>query len=249
MQNLIIITIASFVVPFTFGLGGLGPAVALIPILVFLGVPFTTARSTGLFINLMTTISITAYNLKSKNLNLKLALPVVLASTTFAPIGAYISFTVPEGVLGLVFAAFLFFAGTVTLIPRKKRKYRTKCSMFVPAAVGASAGLVSGLLGIGGGGIISPMLMIYGLNPKVVATLTAFSVPFSSFVSFLTYWKLGGVRLSLMLTSAVPAIIAGYTSGYISHKYLSSSAVRKLLGVIFYILAIKFALKFLHTLP
>ena len=63
MPNPAVIAIVSFVVAFTFGLGGLGSAVALIPILVFLGVPFIIARATGLFVNLMTTISITAYNL------------------------------------------------------------------------------------------------------------------------------------------------------------------------------------------
>ncbi len=242
MPNPAVIAIVSFVVAFTFGLGGLGSAVALIPILVFLGVPFTIARATGLFVNLITTISITAYNLKSKNLSFGLAVPVVLTSIVFAPIGAYVSFIVPGKIVGFIFTAFLFFAGTITFIPRKRKAYRTDCSKFVPAAVGALAGFLSGLLGVGGGGIISPMLMLYGLNPKVVVTLTAFSVPFSSFASFLTYWKLGGVNWSLILASAVPAIFAGYTSGYVTHRYLSSSTVRKLLGVIFYILAIRFIL-------
>jgi len=70
-------------------------------------------------------------------------------------------------------------------------------------------------LELGGGGTVSPMLMLYGFDPKVVVTLTAFSFPFSPLASFLTYWKFGGVDWSLILTSAVPAILAGYMSRYI----------------------------------
>ncbi len=245
MPSLILVSIVAFITAFVFGLGGLGSAVALIPILVFIGVPFPIARSTGLFTNFISTSSITAHNIKHGRVNYRLALPVVVASILFAPIGAYVSFAIPERVVGIAFTAFLFFAGTMVFVPKNSEFYRSDSPILVPALVGALAGFVSGLLGIGGGGIISPMLILYGFDPKIVTTVTALSVPFSSFTSFLAYWKLGGVDWPLLLSAAIPAVFAGYLAGYVTHRYLKPQQVKKLLGLIFYVLAIKFAMKFI----
>jgi len=242
MPSLILIAIVAFLTTFVFGLGGLGSAVALIPILVFIGVPFPIARSTGLFTNFISTASITAHNIRHGKVNYRLALPVAITSILFAPLGAYVSFAIPERVVGIAFTAFLFFAGTMVFIPKKREVYRS--SLLVPMSVGAIAGFVSGLLGVGGGGLISPMLILYGFDPKVITTVTALSVPFSSFTSFLTYWQLGGVDWSLILSTAIPAVFSGYSAGYITHRYLKPHHVKKLLGIVFYILAIKFAMKF-----
>ncbi len=245
MVEPLVIAIIAFLTAFVFGLGGLGSAVALIPILVFLGISFPIARSTGLFTNFVSTASITVHNIGHRKINLKLALPVVVTSILFSPVGAYVSFLVPERIVGIAFTAFLFFAGTMVFIPKKGGEGRKDCSPAYPLFVGALAGFLSGLLGIGGGGLISPMLILYGIDPKVVTTVTAFAVPFSSFTSFLAYWKLGGVNWIITLSTAIPAMLAGYFAGYVTHRYLSPSQVKKILGIIFYVLGVKFAMKFL----
>ncbi len=244
MPSLILVTVVAFLTTFVFGLGGLGAAVALIPILVFIGVPFPIARSTGLFTNFISTASITTHNVRHGKVNYKLALPVIITSILFAPLGAYVSFIIPERVVGIAFTAFLFFAGTMVFIPKKREVHKSESSLFVLMTVGSIAGFISGLLGVGGGGIISPMLILYGFDPKVITTITALSVPFSSFTSFLTYWQLGGIDWPLILLTSVPAVFSGYLAGYITHRYLKPHHVKKLLGVIFYILAIKFLMKF-----
>ncbi len=244
MPSLILVSIVAFLTTFVFGLGGLGSAVALIPILVFIGVPFPIARSTGLFTNFITTVSVTAHNVRHGKVNYKLVLPVIVTLILFAPLGAYVSFAIPERAVGLAFTAFLFFAGTMVFIPKKREVYRDKGSVVVLMAVGAITGFISGLLGVGGGGIMSPMLLLYGFDPKMVTVLTASSVPFSSFTSFLAYWKLGGVDWLILLSTAIPAVFSGYLAGYVTHRYLKPHHVKKLLGIIFYILAIKFSTKF-----
>ncbi len=245
MPSLILVSAVAFVTAFVFGLGGLGSAVALIPILVFIGVPFPIARSTGLFTNFISTVSITAHNIRHGKVNYRLALPLVTTSVLFAPIGAYVSFVVPEKVVGIAFTAFLFFAGTMVFVPKKRESYRKDSPILVPALIGAVSGFIAGLLGIGGGGIRSPMLILCGFDPKIVTAVTAISVSFGSFTSFLAYWKLGGVDWPLLLSAAIPAVFAGYLAGYVTHRYLKPQQVKKLLGLIFYVLAIKFAMKFI----
>jgi uncharacterized membrane protein YfcA len=244
MVNTFEIATVSFLTSFIFGLGGVGAAVVLIPFLVFLGVPFPLARPAGLFTNFASTFSVTIHNLKKNLIDLRFAFPIVIASILTAPIGAYCSHLVPEKVVGIAFTAFLFFAGVMVYIP-KKGIFRENSSIALPLFTGGLAGFVSGFLGVGGGGLISPILTVAGFNPKKVATVTAFAVPFSSITGFFTYWKMGSVDWTITLFSAVPAVFAGYLAAYISHKYLKPQHIKKVLGIIFFLLGIKFLTKFI----
>jgi len=232
-----------FAFSFVFALGGIGAAVAIVPILVFLGIPFTIARPTGLFSNFMSTGSATFYNLRKGLLDFKLALPLIISSIILSPIGAYSSHLLPEKVVAVAFTAFLFFAGAMVYIP-KKAVFEERTSIFYPIAIGSLAGFVSGFLGVGGGGLISPLLILLGYNPKKVAVTTAFVVPFSSFTGFLAYWKMGSVDWMILLFAAIPSLIAGYIASYITHRYLKPQQVKKLLGILFFVLGIKFFFKF-----
>ena len=74
-------------------------------------------------------------------------------------------------------------------------------------------------------------------------------VPFSSFVGFLTYLKLGSVDWTITLAASLPAFFAGYIGTHIAHNYLNPKQIKKLLGVLFYIVGIKFLTRWLSTTP
>jgi uncharacterized membrane protein YfcA len=243
MANVSEIALVSFITSFLFALGGLGSAVALIPILVFLGVPFNLARPTGLFTNFFSTFSATVHNLKERLIDFKMAFPIIAFSIITAPIGAYASHFVPEKIVAIAFTCFLFFAGTMVYMP-KREVFKEKNPILISSLTGGLAGFVSGFLGVGGGGIISPLLIAFGFNPKKVAPVTAFSVLFSSFIAFITYAKLGSVDWSITLSAAIPAGVAGYLAAYVGHKLLNPKQIKRILGMLFFILGIKFLLKF-----
>ncbi len=238
------ISALSFFLSFVFALGGIGAAVALIPSLVFLGVPFKVARPAGLFTNFLSTGSASLHNIKEKIVDFKLALPIIAASVIASPFGAYASTLLPQKIVGLSFMAFLLFAGVMVYIP-KKEVYKRTSGLLYPVAIGALAGFVSGFLGIGGGGLISPLLILGGYNPKAVAATTAFIVPFSSITGFFAYWKIGSVDWAVTLSASLPGFVGGYAAAYVAHRYLKPSHIKKLLGVIFFILAFKFGAKYL----
>ncbi len=242
------IGIVSFIASFVFALGGVGAAVVIIPVFVFLGVPFTMARPAGLFTNFISVASASIHNLRSGMIDFeffKIILPMIITSIIVPPFGAYISHFVYDKTIGIIFALFLFFAGAMIYIPKKRESYKEQIGILTSVSIGAVAGFISGLLGVGGGGIISPLLLFAGLNPKKVAITTALVVPFSSLTAFLTYWKLGSVDWLLTVSAAIPAIFAGYIAAHISHKYLKPQHIKKLLGIIFFVLAIKLLLKFI----
>ena len=241
-MNPIVISFVSFVISFVFALCGLGSALALIPTLVFLGVSYTYARSTGLFVNLVTTLSITVHNIRARKVKSKIALPIIVFSVLSSPLGAYTSVLIPQKVVGLSFLCFLVFSVVITLFPIKKIGKSENIPIYVLGFIGLLAGFISGLLGVGGGAIISPLLLIAGMSPKVVITVTPLSVVFSSLTSFISYAKLGGVDWIITTYASIPAVFAGYLAGRIAHK-LKAKTIRKVLALVLLIMAIKFGLK------
>ena len=122
---------------------------------------------------------------------------------------------------------------------KEQKSYREDRPYVALSLIGMFAGLLSGLLGVGGGGIISPLMLMLGFNPKKITAITAFVVPFSSFSGFLTYWVLGSVDWRLLIIAS-SAGITGATLGTIfMHKKLNPQTVKRILAIILLIMAVK----------
>ena len=235
----------SFVAAFIFALGGVGAAIILIPILVSLGIPINVAKPVGLFYNTVSLTGASINNIKNKRLDFKLGIPIIIFSFLFAIGGAYLSKFIPNKIILILFIGFLLFSGSMFLFHKKKEEdsYREDRPYVALSAIGAFAGLLSGLLGIGGGGIISPLMLMLGFNPKKITAITAFVVPFSSFSGFLTYWAMGNIDWKLIIIASV-AGVAGATLGTIfMQKKLNAGTVKKILAIILLIMAVKLIFK------
>ena len=231
----------SFTAAFIFALGGVGAAIILIPILVSLGIPINVAKPVGLFYNTVSLTGASINNIKNKRLDFKVGIPIIIASFLFAIAGAYISKFIPNKIILYLFIGFLLFSGFMFLFHKKKQKenYRNDTPYLKLTLIGAFAGLLSGMLGIGGGGIISPLMLMIGFNPKKITAITAFVVPFSSFSGFLTYWAMGNIDWKILGIASV-AGIAGATLGTIfMQKKLNANTVKKILAVILLLMAAK----------
>ena len=243
----ILIFIVSFVSAFTFALGGVGAAIILIPILVSLGIPMNIAKPVGLFYNTISLTGASVNNIKSKRLDFRIGIPIILSSFVFASLGAYLSKFIPTRIILLLFIAFLLFSGFMFLFHRKKQAehYRDDVPYLQLSLIGALAGLLSGMLGIGGGGIISPLMLMARFEPKKITAITAFVVPFSSFSGFLTYWAMGNIDWQILGIASL-AGLAGATLGTIfMHKRLNSQTVKKILAILLLAMAAKLIFKIL----
>ena len=241
----ILIGIISFVAAFVFSLGGVGAAIILIPILVSFGIPINIAKPVGLFYNTVSLTGASVSNIKNKKLDFKLGIPIIIFSFLFAVLGAYLSKFIATEIILFLFILFLLFSGLMFLFYKKKEQetYRDDTPWAWLSAIGAFAGLLSGMLGIGGGGIISPLMLMLGFNPKKITAITAFVVPFSSFSGFLTYWSMGSVNWELLIIASA-AGFTGATLGTIyMQKKLDTKTVKKILAFILLAMAIKLSWK------
>ena len=168
-------------------------------------------------------------------------IPIIVFSFLFAIVGAWTSQFIPKNIILILFIGFLLFSGFMFLFHKKNGQdtYREDRPYVALSAIGAFAGLLSGMLGVGGGGIISPLMLMLGFNPKKIAAITAFVVPFSSLSGFLTYWAMGNINWKLLIIASV-AGVAGATLGTMfMHKKLNPQTVKKILAYILLLMAIK----------
>lgn len=240
-----LIIVISFIAAFIFSLGGVGAAIILIPILISFGIPIGIAKPVGLFYNTVSLAGASISNIKNKRLDFKMGIPIIIFSFLFAIVGAYLSKYISTKIVLILFVVFLIFSGFMFLLFKSKHQktFREDVSIVPLSLIGVIAGLLSGLLGIGGGGIISPLMLMLGVNPKKIAGITAFVVPFSSFSGFLTYWSMGNVDWRLMIIISIAGLGGAGLGTMFMHRNLNPAIVKKILAVILLLMAVKMIFK------
>ena len=232
------IFIITFILSAFFALGGIGSATALVPILDMVGLNFNFAKAIGLFVNTSTTITSSIMNIKRKVLDIKFAFPLAISLALTAPIGAYLSKFIPEHFVKTLFILFLFFAGSMILFGKKEKKFNFT-SPFIMPVLGGIVGIISGLLGIGGGSLLLPILIMLGFDTKKVAVAMSFVIPFSTFTAFITYLSFTKINWILLIVAAIGAILGGVVGNYIMHFHLNQKQIKKIIGILMYIIAVK----------
>ncbi len=222
-----------------FAIAGLGSAVALVPTLNIAGLSFEMARVSGLFVNSISTITTSFLNLKKQLFDINFVAPLVFSSVIFAYIGAKISLMVDVELVKTVFGVTLLIIATMILFFKAPHNEKNQKSKSILIFAGSMGGLFSGFLGIGGGSIISPILLLFGYDIKKISIGISFVIPFSSIVAFGSYASVLELDYLLLGIVGTGAYIGGIIGNYILHFKISPNAIKKILAIALYIIAIK----------
>jgi uncharacterized membrane protein YfcA len=223
-------------------MAGLGAAFLFVPLFYYMGVPLDEAVPTALLLNVVSLLFATVNYWRGKLINFRVGLPVLVVAVILSPFGARLTPHVDKKLLLGLFAAFLVFAGFMMLFFRaKKRDGKLGRAVEVGAggAVGGVAGFLGGLLGVGGGNFIVPVLNWLGLDPKVAAGTTALVVVFSSFSGFMGHATLGGLDPLFIGITAVMAAGGSIVGSQVMKTKLSSTQLKKVIGVLLWLIAAK----------
>jgi uncharacterized membrane protein YfcA len=106
--------------------------------------------------------------------------------------------------------------------------------------IGISAGILAGLVGVGGGIIIVPALVyFFGLDQKTAqGTSLAVLLPPTGLLAFLQYYREGHVEVKLALMIIIGVLVGGWFGGQFAMS-LPQATLRKAFAVIMVIAAIK----------
>ncbi len=85
----------------------------------------------------------------------------------------------------------------------------TSVTLWLVVGLGLLVGLLSGLFGVGGGFLMTPLLMMIGIPPTVAAATDANQIVAASASGTLAHWRLGNVdfKMGLLL------LVGGFTGG------------------------------------
>src|SRR2546430_17678153 len=111
-------------------------------------------------------------------------------------------------------------------------------------ALGCAAGVLSGLIGIGGGVLIVPALVyLFGMNQHKAqgTSLGALLLPIGA-LAFWEYYKAGNVDVKAAIIIAVTFTIGGYFGGRFA-QHISEPVLRRIFAVLLIGVAIRMLTK------
>ncbi len=242
MTLYIVSAIAVFIFSGLLAMAGLGAAFLFVPLFYYLGVPLAEATPAALLLNVVS-LMFAAFNYwRGKLVNWRVGLPVLIAAVILSPLGARLTPFVDKKLLLGMFAAFLVFAGFMMLFAKVKAREKPLSQTAEAAAgagVGTVAGFLGGLLGVGGGNFILPVLNWMGLDTKVAAGTTAVIVVFSSLSGFLGHATMGSIDPVFIGITAVSAALGSIIGSQLMKTKVSNAQLKGIIGILLWVIAVK----------
>ncbi len=242
MLEPLLLIVFGFFIGILASMTGVGGGVFIVPILTFFYdfSPLASATGTSLTAIIFTAIASTINYARQKRIYYKTGLLLAVTAAPGAYFGGWIAKTTDERILGTVFGIFLVLvaARMIFSLARKKTNHeaisaktdteliRSGRIIIIGVALGFFGGFASGLLGIGGGTLIVP-IMTFALGiPIHLATATSmFTMIFTATSGVAEYYQAGLVNLPIALLFAAGTVIGAqvgaFTSGKISGKNLT----------------------------
>lgn len=223
-------------------MAGIGAAFLFVPLFFYLGVPLAQATSTALLLNVVSLMFAAINYWRGRLINFRIGLPMLIVAVVLSPVGARLTPHVNQELLLTLFAGFLLVAGALMLFyrakPRAEPLSRT-VELEAGIGVGSVAGFLGGLLGVGGGNFILPVLNWMGLTAKAAAGTTSLVVVFSSLSGFLGHASLGGIDPAFIGVTAVMAAAGSIIGSQLTKTVVSNAQLKKIIGVVLWLIALK----------
>jgi uncharacterized membrane protein YfcA len=159
----------------TFGAGG---SLILTPSLILIiGFPTQVASFMTLIIVAITSFFGLLPKIRNRAINLSLGIRLFIYGLPGTILGAYISNYISEEItLALLILIMAYAARLILKGPLKVRVHEKKLSIFVIVFIAEAVGCLTGLLGIGGGIVLVPTLIVFLGVPANVAAGTSLAV-------------------------------------------------------------------------
>ena len=227
---MIILSIFFFITAILYSSVGFGGGSTYLALMLIWDIPYYIFPVIALFCNIIVVSGNSINYIRSGNLNLKLLMPYLIGSIPFAFLGASIS--IEKEIFEILLFFILIIAGIFLLIGSNSfNKDQIKIKQIpkiLSISIGSVIGFISGIVGIGGGIFLSPLLFLMKAGyPKHIATTASLFILINSifgvagqltknivFNEFLNYWPLFLVVL-----------MGGQVGNFLNIKFLTNKTL------------------------
>ena len=242
-----ILSILFFVTALIYSSVGFGGGSTYLAILLLWGVSYQIFPIIALACNIIV-VSGNSFNyIRAGNLNLKLLSPYLLGSIPFAFIGG--SIQIEKELFEIILFFVLGIAGILMLINFKSygdnaASYKA-LPVYISALIGTVLGFVSGIVGIGGGIFLSPILYLFrAANPKHITTTVSLFILINSIFGIIGQLSknqnLVEVKEYFYLLLAV--LIGGQIGNFLNLKLFSTKTLALITSILIIFVAIRMGL-------
>ena len=231
-----------FIVAFLYAAVGHGGASGYLALMAVFGMMPEIMKPTALLLNLFVSLSAFLLFYKEGHFKWKIFLPFALASIPFSFLGGVISLdaTIYKKILGIL---LLIPVVRLAALPNKDMNDLKQSTLFLSLLIGAFIGFLSGLIGIGGGIILSPVLLLLAwTNQKQTAAISALFI-FVNSLSGLAGQLTKGINFQSEMFVLVGVAFAGGSVGaWFGARKFNQNILKYLLATVLLMASVKLLL-------
>ena len=229
---------------------GFGGGSTYLALLLIWGTPYFVFPVIALSCNIIV-VSGNCFNyIRAGNLNLKLLIPYLVGSIPLAYIGG--SLPIERKLFEILLFLVLAIAGTLLLFNFKSYNDREKSYQRIPVpisiVIGGILGFISGVVGIGGGIFLSPILfLIRAGRPKYIITTASLFILINSISGII-----GQLTKNTVLTEIqnywyllAGVLIGGQIGNFLNLKIFQTRFLALVTGILVLFVAVRMGIRFL----
>ena len=245
---MIILSVLFFITAILYSSVGFGGGSTYLALLLIWGIPYYIFPVIALMCNIIV-VSGNSFNyIRAGNHNFKLLLPFLIGSIPFAYLGGTLK--IDKEFFEILLFFVLSIAGVLLLINNKSYKNDNqiikKINFIYSLIIGSVLGLISGIVGIGGGIFLSPILfLLKAEKPKIITTTASLFILINSisgilgqltkdntFQELINYWPL-----------FLSVLVGGLVGNYLNLKIFSNRTLTILTSLLVIFVSIRIGIK------
>ena len=241
---MIILPILFFITAILYSSVGFGGGSTYLALLLIWDIPYYIFPVIALLCNIIVVTGNSINYVRAGNHNFKLLLPFLFGSIPLAFLGG--TLIVKKEIFEILLFLILSIAGVLLLINNKsyddKNIITKKVNLFVSFLIGSVLGLVSGLVGIGGGIFLSPILFLLKADkPKNIVTTASLFILINSIFGILGQLTKENIlnEISLYWPLFISVLIGGLFGNYLNLTIFSNRVLAIITSTLVIFVAIR----------
>ena len=225
-----------------------GDGSTYLALLLIWDIPYYIFPVIALLCNIIVVTGNSINYVRAGNHNLKLLLPFLIGSIPLAFFGG--TLIINKEIFEILLFLVLSIAGLLLLINNKSYEDRNiiikKLDLFISISIGSVLGLISGIVGIGGGIFLSPILFLLKADrPKNIVTTASLFILINSISGILGQLTKETVlnKIFLYWPLFIAVLAGGLIGNFLNLKILSSRTLALITSLLVIFIAIRMGFK------